>query len=401
MLSDVPISAGYSFARTLGISAMSQGSFSIDVNGAVLEWARKAAGQSVSAAAKRLGVSEQTVQQWEAGTKPPAWTSLRRLATFYQRPLAALLLSEPPQDPEVPPDFRTLPAAQKKLSSDTLLAIRTSRWLQSRAIEMRQELDSEIAYTAKRVKTTQNVETLARELRNSLGIDLEEQIQWQSSHEAYRGWRGSLEELGILVFQFPFPTAEVRGFSLFDPICPVIVVNESDDPIARVFTLLHEYGHLLLQEPGICLPQASMTSQTDNVEPFCNRLAGAILIPNSEIVNLDKPITGETELKQLARKYSVSKYVVLFRFVGLDQLSRQRAQAIEKQWRAADSARRDELQRSRTGGASAANICRRRRGKSFIELVQRAERRGVITRHDMVTYLGVKLGDLKKLESKR
>jgi Zn-dependent peptidase ImmA (M78 family)/DNA-binding XRE family transcriptional regulator len=379
---------------------MSQGSFSIDVNGAVLEWARKAAGRSVSAVANRLGVSEQTVQQWEAGAKPPAWTSLRRLANFYQRPLAALLLSEPPQDPEVPADFRTLPAAQKKLSSETLLAIRTSRWLQSRAVEMRQELDSEIAYMARRVKTTQNVETLARELRRSLDIDLEQQIQWQSSHEAYRGWRDSLEELGILVFQFPFPISEVRGFSLFDPRCPVVVVNEADEPIARVFTLLHEYAHLLLQEPGICLPQASMTSQADNVEPFCNRLAAAILIPESEIVNSRMPITSETQVKQLARKYSVSKYVALFRLVGLDQLSRRRAQAIEKQWRAADAARRNKLQRSRTGGASAVNICRRRRGKSFIELVQRAERRGVITRHDVVTYLGVKLGDLKKLESK-
>jgi hypothetical protein len=42
----------------------------------------------------------------------------------------------------------------------------------------------------------------------------------------------------------------------------------------------------------------------------------------------------------------------------------------------------------------------RQRGKAFISLVMQAEKRGVITAHDAVTYLGVKISDLNKLEPK-
>jgi Zn-dependent peptidase ImmA (M78 family)/DNA-binding XRE family transcriptional regulator len=385
---------------------MTQGSFSIDVNPTVLEWARKAAGQTTTYVAERLGVSEQTVHQWEAGKKPPPWTALRKLATCYQRPLAALLLPEPPREPEVPPDFRTLPASRRQLSSGTLLAIRTARWLQSRAIEMRRELHREALFSAKRIHTTQKPETLADDARKALGIDLNEQIEWPSRYEAYNRWRESLEDHSVLVFQFPFPLEEVRGFSLFDPICPVIVVNESDDPLARVFTLLHEYAHLLLQRPGICLPQETTTAGDSNVEPFCNRFAAAVLIPDDEVEAWDIPMARQdaatqAQLKQLASRYSVSKYVVLFRLTGVGRISSATSRAIEKRWKAMDASRPPRKQTQRTGGASAVSICRRRRGKVFIELVQQAEKRGVITAHDAVTYLGVKLNDLKKLESTR
>ncbi len=382
---------------------MSQG-FSIDVNPAVLQWARKAAGQTTAYVAERLGIPEQTVNQWEDGKKSPAWNHLRKLAHYYQRPLAALMLPEPPREPEVPPDFRKLPANRRELSSSTLLAIRTARWLQSRAIEMQRELEMERLFPAKRIQISQKPEHVAVNYRKALGIELAEQTAWNSRHEAYRRWRESLEDYGILVFQFPFPVDEVRGFSLFDPISPVIVVNESDDPLARIFTLIHEFCHLLLQEPGICLPQEIATDGDANVEPFCNRFAGAVLVPDDEAQAWNVPLPTQeshldAQLKDLAKRFWVSKYVVLFRLTGSGQIARPLANSIEKRWKAKDRVRASIPRMPRTGGPSRANTCRRQRGRAFISLVQEAEKRGMITTHDAVTYLGVKLSDLKKLES--
>ena len=385
---------------------MPQSSFSIDVNPKVLQWAREASGLTTSYIAERLGISEQTVHQWEKGGKSPPWQALRQLANYYQRPVAALLLPESPHDAEAPPDFRTLPSNRRELSSRTLLAIRTARWLQSRAIEMRRELHMEELFPVKRIQTTQKPEKVAGEYRKVLGIELAEQAEWKSRHEAYRHWRESLEDCGALVFQFPFPVEEVRGFSLFDPICPVIVVNESDDPLARVFTLIHEYGHLLLQKPGICLPQETTTAGDTNVEPYCNRFAAAVLIPDDVIHAWDVPPDKDerlldAQLKELAKRLWVSKYVALFRLTGIGRIARPVSNAIEKRWKTKDAARVPRARTPRSGGPSRISTCRRQRGGAFIRLVQESEKRGLITTHDAVTYLGVNLIDLKKLESTR
>ena len=44
------------------------------------------------------------------------------------------------------------------------------------------------------------------------------------------------------------PIEDARGFSLTEVEPFVIVVNESDAPNAKIFTLFHEYGHILLNQ---------------------------------------------------------------------------------------------------------------------------------------------------------
>ncbi len=45
---------------------------------------------------------------------------------------------------------------------------------------------------------------------------------------------------------------EMRAFSLYYDVLPVIMVNGSDAPRGRLFSLLHEYVHLLLHTGGLC-----------------------------------------------------------------------------------------------------------------------------------------------------
>ena len=46
--------------------------------------------------------------------------------------------------------------------------------------------------------------------------------------------------------------ASMRGFSITEFPLPVIVVNRKDMLKARVFTMLHEFVHLLLHIGGTC-----------------------------------------------------------------------------------------------------------------------------------------------------
>ncbi|WP_206743056.1 ImmA/IrrE family metallo-endopeptidase, partial [Pseudoalteromonas undina] len=44
---------------------------------------------------------------------------------------------------------------------------------------------------------------------------------------------------------------EFRGFAIADDHAPVIFINATDTPQAQIFTLLHEFVHLLINESGV------------------------------------------------------------------------------------------------------------------------------------------------------
>jgi transcriptional regulator with XRE-family HTH domain len=79
---------------------------SIDVSPAVLVWARRSIGLEQGEAADVAGVQLDDLRGWESGATMPTLADLVALARAYQRPLAALLLSEPPGDEGGVVDFR-------------------------------------------------------------------------------------------------------------------------------------------------------------------------------------------------------------------------------------------------------------------------------------------------------
>lgn len=67
------------------------------VTPAVLRWARESVGASVDDAAKRAGVTEERIRDWEAGEAEPTLAKLRMLAKLYQRPLSVFFSQNHPQ----------------------------------------------------------------------------------------------------------------------------------------------------------------------------------------------------------------------------------------------------------------------------------------------------------------
>ncbi|GAI62600.1 unnamed protein product, partial [marine sediment metagenome] len=112
-----------------------------------------------------------------------------------------------------------------------------------------------------------------------------------------------------------------RGFSLMDLPLPVISVNRSEWPQARIFSILHEYIHLMLRQGGLCdFIEYNRALEEQRVEIFCNRVAGAVLIPKNELLNepeIRQHIPGEEideyDVKRLCRRYFSSREVILRR----------------------------------------------------------------------------------------
>jgi Zn-dependent peptidase ImmA (M78 family) len=115
--------------------------------------------------------------------------------------------------------------------------------------------------------------TIARDL---LAITVKQQMTWQdpSGYKPLRSWVDAVEALGILVMQDGhMPPETMRGFASPHERAPAIVINTKDNPRARVFTAIHELGHLAWALSGA--PGAGS-------EAWCNQFAGDVLMPASD-----------------------------------------------------------------------------------------------------------------------
>jgi Zn-dependent peptidase ImmA (M78 family)/DNA-binding XRE family transcriptional regulator len=362
-------------------------------------------GMNVQDMAKRLKVNQSTVSAWESGQKKPTLVQAERLAHVLKRPLAVLFLPEPPKTLPLPKDYRTVPMDERNpFSSETFLAVRRARRLQSLAIDLARELGREIGPQVGMARPSEDAEEAAAKARQQLGIEVQRQFAWRNANEALKEWRKALEQGRVLVFQQAMPLKETRGFSLTDAEIPVIVLNARDSLNGRIFSLFHEYAHLLLDDSGICGGE-----ETDNfpghvgvIERFCNHFSGALLVPKAplldhELVRSTRGIVpwSESSLTELAASFKVSREVILRRLVLFGRASAAFYKRKREEWKAQTEKRQEQR---RTGGISPAMRCIRDSGTPFAALVLEAHRQGTITYSDVADYLAIRVKHLPQIE---
>ena len=230
------------------------------INGAVLRWARESIGVAPERAAKRANVAIDIYKKWESGEDVPSMPRLRKLANLFKRPLPVFFLPNLPKSPPLPKDFRK-PAAiiKQPLGEASLMAVRKARWYQNVAKELMDDLGHPVrSFKVPNLKSAPLVDIID-DIRK---LDIHKQMSWENNWEALKKWRMYLEEQGIFVFQFPMPVEESRGFSLVrENHPPVIVISSQDSPNGRIFTLFHEYCHILLEYPALCIPSEAISEK--------------------------------------------------------------------------------------------------------------------------------------------
>lgn len=379
---------------------MAERSARLAVNPAVLVWARETAGVTVEAAGVYLGQSESVVHRWESGEEKPTVSGLKRLATFYGRPLATLLLSEPRRR-SLPRDFRVV-AGSDPLTRDSLLALRKAAYVQY----LFQEIDSTGPNLSLQSSGTDLTVELAEKLaireRERLGVSVETQSKWRDEYHALREWRSAVEDAGVVVLQASMNVEEIRGFALAGP-SPVICLNMSDYPNARVFTLFHEYAHLLVGGSGICDADAGPRSSQAQaqVERFCNRFAGALLVPRKALIDrrslllsLSGPEPPSDSLfSPHTSRFRVSRQVLWYRMKQLDLIDQQLFDAKWAQWAARNRSRKP----SGDGGGGMTRVERaiHEGGHRLIATVVAAESRGDLGTADALNLLRIKTNELR------
>lgn len=373
----------------------------IKVAPGILRWARESAGWSLDEVVGKLEIDEDELQGWEAGSVEVPLTRLEDLASLYKRPLAVFFLPGPPATPPPPTDFRSLPGGSSPFSKATWLALRRARHLQGVAGLLMAEIGDQTTAEPGSTSIQEDAETAAARERERLAISLEQQRGWKSEHDALRAWRDSIEQLSVLTFQFAMPVENARGFSLVDGGPPAMVVSSEDSPHARIFSLLHEYGHILLGTPGVCLPREDVASAPSvQVERWCDHFAGAVLIPHEALAHDEECIAfiegrgnSSWHLSRMSHTYKVSRHAVLTRLLVLGSIPRRRYREERSSFPTSGATVK------RKGGRGPAPAMRSlsERGRAFTNLFVRALERGVLNYSDVTEFLGIRLKHFAEL----
>lgn len=379
------------------------------VEPSLLSWARQTANLEPLAAARKIGVPEVRVEEWEDGKSRPTIAQLRDAARVYRRPLGVFFLPAPPEGFETMRDFRRVFGSGEAEWSAALHDEYRRAHAQRDALLEIAQLDGIEPPSAWRLGNLPDADALIaaaarRALQSAAPLDYPTPGADEYRHLAY--WIAALEQLGVMVIQTragQVDTDEMRAFSLYFDEVPVIALNGADWPRGRLFSAIHEYAHLLLHTSGLCdtTTDTRATTEDRQLEARCNAIAAELLMPAADVLDAEvvqeRPPGHEWTLAELidaAKPFGVSVESFLRRLVTLGRVSIELYRAFRE-----NRTERD-LRGSRSSGGSFYVTKARDLGRGYVRTVAGAHSRSVIDSTTAAAFLDVKVNQIGKLAEK-
>ncbi len=369
----------------------------ISANPKVLVWARESIAITRTQASERTGISPKRLIQIEEGEKQVTLDELKGFSKAYKRTIATLLLTEPPKEKPVPKDCRSINSTQLGIFHEkTIMAVRKARALAQSYIELKNEMGISIPNLDFFTSLDKDPSKVAHKLRILLSLgELREITNFNYALEAYIE---KVESLGIAVFQLSLTQDGLRGFSITDEAIPIIGIKRGGEPAtAKIFTLFHELGHIILNEGGLC----DLSDKTEiEIEKWCNTFSASVLIPNAELLNIEivnehkisgNKIWQKSELVTIGARFHVGPLAILRSLLDNKLTTATYYNEKHISW--------NKPQFGRAKHPEGRNIAReaiKEKGRTYISLAFSAFDQNRIDLKDLSDFLGVKLSYIPK-----
>lgn len=303
---------------------------SLPYNPDILRWARSRADYSHSEVAELMKVKTQKIIDWENLLSSPTIIQARKMAGIYGRPFLEFFAKKIPDVPDIDlvPDFRT--QHDTHIDHENKILRGAQYWGEMQrlnAIDLF-ELNGEIPpHVPARLKATikEDPEKIADLGRTVLKFPAEQQLNLRSADKGnlVKIIKIKLESIGILILKnSDLGKCNARGLCIYNELLPIIILS-SEAPNGSTFTLCHEFAHIILRQSAVSNGIVRSQNQVNAIEAWCNRFAGAFLMPQiylSGFINPSRKLAeiNDGDLTRLANKFAVSRHAMLVRLVQLD-----------------------------------------------------------------------------------
>lgn len=389
----------------------------VQVNPAILVWARERAGLSAREAAKRIGGGEERLERLERGEISPSPSFLNRAAAAYRTPLVTFYMAAPPLPAKPVGDFRTLasppPQEEKALLDAFLRGVRARQSIVRDLLEDDEDA-GELPFVASS-RMESGVKAVAEDVRNVLRITHGDQQGARDADALFKLLRERTEAAGVFVLlagdlgspqHNGISVDTFRGYALVDKMAPFVVINDRDAKVARSFTLLHELAHICLGEEGISGPvEPEMPHLVPPVEVFCNKVASEFLLPEIALPSVDGLEASNAEyvnslVEKIARNWNISRPVVLYRLYKADRIKQDVWSGLREKYTIDLQRlrqREKDKKEGKKGGPSYYVLKRDRLGSALLNLVRQTIKTGALSYTRAARLLAVKATNVAPL----
>lgn len=291
------------------------------LNPVLLRWALARAGKEPYELAAALRQPPEKVEGWLAGDSRPTFKQAQGIARRLWVPFGYLFLSSPPAEPLPLEDFRRFPDGEGAGASVDLRAVvydvlRKQDWYRDYRLDDDGSPVPAVGAYADDTPPSEVAAGIADRLSLGTGANYPDDSRF------LREFVRKAEAAGVLVMRNgvvghnprrPLNVGEFRGFSIADPLAPVVFINAADSVRAQLFTLAHELAHIWVGAGGVS--DADLTIGVDrqrSLEEFCNTVAGQVLLPWDLVRDswADRKSPWQEWIRKVASRFRLSTVMV-------------------------------------------------------------------------------------------
>jgi len=308
------------------------------INAERIAWCCADYGITPNELASRLDIAESRMEELMAGDSSLTFNQLRKIADYFGRGVLFFLEEGPVDEARVhTPQFRTLANRKPEVTPELKKLIERTEQQREVYLSLIEDLNE-----PERLRfNPPDIHGLApsiaaRKVRAWLKL---------GNSNDFDSYRAAVEAQGILVFRsngysgkWQIPKENpIQGFTLYDPVCPVIVVKKQPSERRQSFTLMHELAHLLVHRSSSIDDETDLYSHEGH-EREANAFAGNLLVPDEFLATIDDPARPDEVsqfdpwLDRYCKAWGVSGEVILRRLMDTGRLPQSEYNAY-RQWR--------------------------------------------------------------------
>ena len=266
--------------------------------------------------AMKLGVSTSLVSHWEKGTRTPSESQTLDLARHMGVALDYLLNAE--IRPHFQPRTRVTSPDQDAIDRTLLDASMQVHYLDT-AHRLAGKAPAPFSLCAD-FDSFDNLANITSHLRDTLKLN--RRVSLDELKQALSEWN-------IYVFDWKMPW-HLSGLS-YRGAFSVIFINYEHSPARRLFTLAHEFAHVVFhlgrektETKERMSTAVSLASCRDPIEKQANAFAAELLMPRADLEKLVKTSDSRSRLRDpacleaVAQHFNVSRDAIFYRLTQLD-----------------------------------------------------------------------------------